>query len=87
MPNHAARKQRGKKRKFILLRNARVKQIEERMEQDVTLVTSHEDGGQSAFDDDAAVFFSSPGDDDDRNYTALRTHVRWSVHLSALLIT
>jgi hypothetical protein len=23
----------------------------------------------------------------DRNYTAMRTHVRWSVHLSALLIT
>jgi hypothetical protein len=24
---------------------------------------------------------------DDRNYTAMHTHVRWSVHLSALLIT
>jgi hypothetical protein len=23
----------------------------------------------------------------DRNYTAVRTHVQWSVHLSALLIT
>jgi hypothetical protein len=23
----------------------------------------------------------------DRNYTAMRTHVQWSVHLSALLIT
>jgi hypothetical protein len=23
----------------------------------------------------------------DRNYTAMHTHVRWSVHLSALLIT
>jgi hypothetical protein len=23
----------------------------------------------------------------DRNYTAMRTHMRWSVHLSALLIT
>jgi hypothetical protein len=25
--------------------------------------------------------------DFDRNYTAMHTHVRWSVHLSALLIT
>jgi hypothetical protein len=23
----------------------------------------------------------------DRNYTAMRTHVQWSVHLSALLVT
>jgi hypothetical protein len=26
-------------------------------------------------------------DNFDRNYTAMHTHVRWSVHLSALLIT
>jgi hypothetical protein len=25
--------------------------------------------------------------DADRNYTAMHTHVQWSVHLSALLIT
>jgi hypothetical protein len=28
-----------------------------------------------------------PADSIDRNYTAMRTHVQWSVHLSALLIT
>jgi hypothetical protein len=36
------------------------------------------------------VVVSTPEVDDgmsDRNYTAMRTHVRWSVHLSALLIT
>jgi len=64
MPTHAARKRRGHKRKLTFLHNARVKQIEERME---ALVSSHDDyGRQAAFNGGDDAYFFSPGDDGSR---------------------